>query len=66
MLSFKEVEGLVGCKPMRDRNPWTMWIVVVVAVSATAIGIHNFEWFLNVTCLVDTMPTTSRHCKHLR
>jgi hypothetical protein len=48
---------------MRDRRPWTIWWVVVVSVSATVIGVRNLEWFLNATCIINTLPDISKHCK---
>lgn len=48
---------------MREQNPRTTTLIVLVSIIVTVIGVYNFERFLNVVCLIDTMPTLSKHCK---
>ncbi len=48
---------------MRHDNYWTFLWVVMVFLPATIIGIRNLEWFLNTTCLINTMPDISKYCK---
>ncbi len=48
---------------MRDPQHLTITLVVIVSIIATAIGVQNFERFLNTMCLIDTMPTINKHCK---
>lgn len=50
---------------MHEIKPWTTTLVVIVSIIATSIGVYNLEWFLNSTCVVNTMPTISKHCKSL-
>ena len=49
---------------MQQKQPWTTWLVCLIAVSATVIGMYNLEWFLNVNCFINTKPEFSRHCKN--
>ncbi len=41
---------------MREIDPWVTILVIVISVIATAIGVYNFELFLNFICLIDTLP----------
>jgi pyrroline-5-carboxylate reductase len=47
---------------MREMKPWTTSLVVVISVAATWVGVYNFEWLLNKTCVVQTLPNFSNHC----
>ncbi|MDM9383759.1 hypothetical protein QUB80_24035 [Chlorogloeopsis sp. ULAP01] len=48
---------------MRETDPWVTILILAMSVIATAIGVYNFELFLNFICLIDTLPNVSKHCK---